>query len=224
MFKGMLGLLSLVFIVLVFLAPYLLHKKWNVPTDVLPLLYQFVMVVGIGVLVYAMIKVKGKVALKMVGVLATGLMIGVVVFILPGINAVASPKFIMTEVQSFLKNPSDPILTFQHWNWRNDEDLYYWQHVHKSADIVGAGLGQPRSVGNLTEKSRTQWFADHLNDRTAISEDRTFGPTACIDSLKRISATEQENLVGLPRGPSLNPFPPVPGGCLQHEDIWTIGV
>ena len=149
LFKGMLGLLSLVFMILVFLAPYLLHKKWNVPTDVFPLMYQIVMVIGIGILSYSVIKARGKVALKMVGALAAGLMIGVVVFIVPGIHAVASPKFIMTEVQSFLKKPGDPIQTFQHWNWRSDEDLYYWQHVHKNARIVGEGLSDQAALETL---------------------------------------------------------------------------
>ena len=108
-YKVMLGLLSLVFIILVFLAPFLLQKKWNLTTDVFPLGYQLLMTLGIGTLVYAVLNTREKVALKMVGVLAVGLMIAVVVFIVPGINAVASPKMILTEVQSVLKHPHDPI-------------------------------------------------------------------------------------------------------------------
>ncbi len=140
LFTRMLSLLCVVFLVIVFLLPYLLGRKWNVPTDSFPWLYQIIMVCGIGLLGYSLIKVREKVALQMVGLLAAGLMLGVVVFIVPGINAVASPKFIMTEVQSFLKTSNEPIRTFQHWNWRNDEDLYYWQHVHKHASMVGGGL------------------------------------------------------------------------------------
>ncbi|MGB0909050.1 MAG: ArnT family glycosyltransferase [Nitrospirales bacterium] len=155
LFKYMLGLLSLVFIVAVFLAPYLLQKKWNLLTNVFPLVYQLPMVCGIGALLYAVLKERGTTALKMVGVLAVGLMIGVVQFIVPGINAMASPKFIMTEVQSFLKDPRDPIQTFQHWNWRNDEDLYYWQHVHKRADIVGEGLDDQAALNALQERVET---------------------------------------------------------------------
>ena len=137
LFRVLLSLLSVVCVVLIFAAPYLLRKKWNLPIDVFPLMYQLAMVFGVGVLLYSVIKDQGKVALNMVGMLAIGLMIAVVVFIVPGINAVASPKLMMTEVQSFLKNPHDPIRTFQHWHWRSDEDLYYWQHVHTGAVMIG---------------------------------------------------------------------------------------
>ncbi len=94
-------------------------------------------------------------AFTVLGGLAIGLMFSVVVLIVPGINAVASPKFFMTEVQSFLKTPTDPIRTFQHWNWRNDEDLYYWQHVHKSADMVGGGLDDQGALHVLQQRLDT---------------------------------------------------------------------
>ncbi|GJL56105.1 MAG: hypothetical protein NPIRA02_32370 [Nitrospirales bacterium] len=137
MYKPTLGLLSLLCLVLVFLAPFLLHKKWNLPTDVFPWWYQLTILAGIGVLLYSMARKRVTVALRMVGVLSVALMVGVVVFVVPGIHAVASPKLIMTEVQSYLHNPNDPIRTFQHWNWRSDEDLYYWQHVHNGAGVIG---------------------------------------------------------------------------------------
>ncbi len=155
LFQMMLGLLSLVCMALVFLAPSLLGKKWNVPSDAFPLMYQIVMVFGAGVLMYSVIKAKREVALKMVGALAVGLMICIVMFIVPGINAVASPKLLMTEVQSSLKDPRDPIRTFQHWDWRSDEDLYYWQHVHKGAAIVGGGLSDREALEALRKKVET---------------------------------------------------------------------
>ncbi len=155
LFRRMLGLLSVVCVVLVFLAPYLLEKKWNVPAGTFPLVYQILMVVGVGMLVYSLVKMREKMAFTVLGGLAVGLMFSVVVLIVPGINAVASPKFLMTEVQSFLKTPTDPIRTFQHWNWRNDEDLYYWQHVHKGADMVGGGLDDQGALHVLKQRLDT---------------------------------------------------------------------
>ena len=200
LFKGMLGLLSVLCIVAVFLAPYLIHKKWNVSTDIFPLLYQLTMVCGSGVLLYALLKVREKVALTMVGVLAVGIMIGVVIYIVPGINAIASPKLMMTEVQAQLKNPNDPIRTFQHWNWRNDEDLYYWQHVHKHQSMIGGGdLTDKDALNALRNEVEKTWTVDHFDDRTAILS----GSASCVwtdlDSVEGVSATEEENSVGLDR-------------------------
>jgi len=151
-FPRMLGLLCLLCLILIFSAPYLLNKKWNVPLDVFPWVYQLAMLVGVGVLLYAVIKTRETLALRMVGTLAVGLMIGVVVFVVPGIHAVASPKRMMTDVQSFLPNPHDPIRTFQHWNWRNDEDLYYWLHVHQNQGVVGEGLSDPAALAVLRQE------------------------------------------------------------------------
>ncbi|WP_454063790.1 ArnT family glycosyltransferase [Candidatus Nitrospira salsa] len=151
-FQRMLGLLSFLCLVLIIVAPYLLNKKWNVPFDVFPLMYQVPMFVGAGLLLYAVIKAREMLALKMVGMLAVGLMIGIVVFIVPGIHAVASSKHMMIEVQSFLKNPDDPIRTFQHWNWRSDEDLYYWLHVHKHQGMVGEGLNDEEALAAVRQE------------------------------------------------------------------------
>ena len=151
-FKIMLSLLSVAFVVLVFLGPYLLQKKWNLPPDVFPLLYQVFMVIGAGALLVFLTRSQIRSALNMVGLLAVGLMIGIVVFIVPGIDAIASPKLLLAEVRPFLKNPTDPIQTFQHWNWRNDEDLYYWQHVHTGAQIVGNGLGDEEALLALKKR------------------------------------------------------------------------
>ncbi|GJL65923.1 MAG: hypothetical protein NPIRA05_08940 [Nitrospirales bacterium] len=154
-FRLMLGLLSLLCLIIIVVAPYLLNKKWNVPFDIVPVGYQAAMLVGVGVLLHAVRKSRETLALKMVGTLAVGLMIGVVVFVVPGIHAVASPKLMLTEVQAFLKDPDDPVTTFQHWHWRSDEDLYYWLHVHKGQDLIGEGLSDEAALGALRQKIET---------------------------------------------------------------------
>ncbi len=151
-FQRMLGLGSVLCLAIIFASPYLLNKKWNVPLDLFPWVYHAAMLVGVGVLMYSVFKARTTMALKMLGTLAVGLMMGVIVFVMPSIHAVASPKLMMTDVQSFLKNPGDPIQTFQHWNWRSDEDLYYWQHVHRHARILGEGLGFEDALETLRQE------------------------------------------------------------------------
>ena len=91
-FKVMLGLLGVAFVVLVFLGPYLLQKKWNVSLDVFPSIYQGIVVFCAGTLMYGLIRSQVKFSLNMVGVLAVSLMVGVVVFILPGIDCCGFPQ------------------------------------------------------------------------------------------------------------------------------------
>ena len=152
--KRMLVLLSLLLMVVIFLAPYLLEKKWNLPSDIFPFMYQVGFLFGAGVLMYAVSTAHARAALNMVGVLAVGLMMSLVLIIVPGINAVASPKLLMSEVQSYLKTPNDPIQTFQHWNWRSDEDLYYWLHVHKNQRIIGENQTDEKALESLQKEVR----------------------------------------------------------------------
>ena len=142
----MLGILSVALIALALLGPSLLQRKWHVAPDVVTVIYQVVIVLCAAGLMYFLRRSQLRMALNMVGVVAVILMLGVVVLIVPGINAVASPKLIYTEVKSALRHPMDPIRTFQHWHWRHDEDQYYWRAVHKYDRILAEGLGDAEAL------------------------------------------------------------------------------
>ena len=69
---------------------------------------------------------------------------GILGFLLPGVDAAASPRTMFQETRALLPDPDDPIRAFQHWHWRGDEDLYYWQYRHprlpdekSGANIIG---------------------------------------------------------------------------------------
>jgi len=64
-------------------------------------------------------------------------MLGVIGFLLPGMDVAASPRAMFQETKALLPNPDERILAFQHWEWRGDEDLYYWQYRHAGASIIG---------------------------------------------------------------------------------------
>ena len=153
--KTMLGILSLVFLGLILLGPFIIQKKWNITTPIFPILYQGVMLGGAGLLMFFVLRSRLGSALTTVGILAIGFMIGLVVFIVPGINAVASPKLLFEEVRAALRHPDDPIRTFQHWNWRHDEDQYYWRAVHKYDRILAEDLGDQEALKVLKDEIRT---------------------------------------------------------------------
>jgi len=150
--KIMLVFLSIAFLVLVSLGPFILQKKWGLPRDVFPVIYQGIIVFSAGTLLYFLYRSHLGMALNMVGVLAVAFMVGLVVFIVPGIDAGASPKNMFTGIRSSLNNPTDYIWAYQHWNWRTDEDLYYWQHVHRGALILGWGTDAAQGLEILKVK------------------------------------------------------------------------
>jgi len=150
--KIMLGVLSVALIVLAFLGPFILQNKWGIPPDVFPVIYQGIIILSTGALLYFLYRSHIRMALNMVGVLAVAFMVGIVVYIVPAIDASASPKSMFGEIRSSLKNPTDHIWAFQHWNWRTDEDLYYWQHVHRGALILGWGTDASQGLEVLKVK------------------------------------------------------------------------
>ncbi|MCH7615419.1 MAG: hypothetical protein IH978_06760 [Nitrospinae bacterium] len=69
--------------------------------------------------------------------LSVGWMLGVIGFLLPVMDVAASPRAMFQEVSASLPNPDDPICVYQHWDWRGDEDLYYWRYWHTGVGIIG---------------------------------------------------------------------------------------
>ena len=140
MLRGLLGCLGVAFIVGVFLGPVLLQKNWHVPLDMIPLALR----VGLGLLGLALIGLAVMHRLRMgllgVGVMGVVLMVTVTGFIIPGIQAEGSPRMVFNETLRRLPNPTDPISAFQSWDWRQDEEEFYWDHLYGHSRIVGRGL------------------------------------------------------------------------------------
>ena len=147
--RGLLACLGGIFLVSVFLGPILLQKKWHVPLDVIPLFLR----VGLGTLGLIMIGLAVKNYLRMglvgVGVLGVALMVTVTGFIIPGIQAEGSPRLAFDENQRRLNNQTDPISVFQSWDWRGDEDEFYWDYLHGRSRIVGKGLKDSLALEEL---------------------------------------------------------------------------
>ncbi|MCA9423251.1 MAG: hypothetical protein KC592_19685, partial [Nitrospira sp.] len=83
------------------------------------------------------------------GVLGVALMVTVTGFIIPGIQAEGSPRLAFDENQRRLNNQTDPISVFQSWDWRKDEDEFYWDYLHGRSRIVGKGLDDSLALEEL---------------------------------------------------------------------------
>jgi 4-amino-4-deoxy-L-arabinose transferase-like glycosyltransferase len=149
MLRGLLGCLGVVFVIAVFLGPILLQKKWHVPLDIIPL----ALCVGLGMLGLVMIGLAVKNYLQMglvgIGVLGVALLVTVTGFIIPGIQAEGSPRLAFDENQRRLNNQTDPISVFQSWDWRGDEDEFYWDYLYGHSRIVGKGLEDSLALEEL---------------------------------------------------------------------------
>jgi hypothetical protein len=84
-----------------------------------------------------------------IGVLGVALMVMVTGFIIPGIQAEGSPRLAFDENQRRLNNQTDPISVFQSWDWRGDEDEFYWDYLHGHSRIVGKGFEDSLALEEL---------------------------------------------------------------------------
>jgi len=118
--------------------PSILEWQHGVSNDILPLFYTAGMIGLSGWLFWQVYSDRTKTALNGLGVVAVGWMLGVLGFLLPGMDAAASPRAMFYETKALLPAPDEPIRAFQHWNWRQDEDMYYWHYRHPGeANIIG---------------------------------------------------------------------------------------
>jgi len=135
--KVLLGVFCVVNVVGLIGGPYLLEHLQGVSTDVFPLLYTGVMIALSAWLFWQVVSSRIHMAVKVLGILAAGWMLGVIGFLLPAMDVAASPRAMFQEMKALLPDPNEPIRTFQHWDWRGDEDLYYWQYRHPGAGSIG---------------------------------------------------------------------------------------
>jgi 4-amino-4-deoxy-L-arabinose transferase-like glycosyltransferase len=147
--RGLLGCLGIACVVGVFLGPLLLQKKWHVPLDMIPLALR----VGLGTYGLALIGLavmnRLRIGLLGVGVLGMAFMVILTGFIIPGIHAEGSPRLVLNENLRRLTNQKDPILAFQSWDWRQDEEEFYWDHLYGHSRIVGMGLEDSLALEEL---------------------------------------------------------------------------
>jgi 4-amino-4-deoxy-L-arabinose transferase-like glycosyltransferase len=149
--KGLLGVFCLVNVGGLIVGPSILEWQRGVSLDAFPLPYIIVMI-GLSLwLLWQVVSSRLHMALNGLGILAAGWMIGIIGFLLPAMDVAASPRTLFQETKALLPHPDDPILAFQHWDWRGDEDLYYWQYRHPGANIIAYQKGFDQVTRELLE-------------------------------------------------------------------------
>lgn len=136
--KILLGVFCIVSVVGLIVGPYILEWQRGVSLDAFPLPYIVVMISLSLWLMWQVVSSRVHMALNGLGIIAAGWMLGIIGFLLPAMDVAASPRAMFEETKALLPNPDDPILAFQHWDWRGDEDLYYWQYRHPGAGIIAS--------------------------------------------------------------------------------------
>ncbi len=177
--KVLLILLGVTYVIGVLGGPLLLQKKWNVSTDVFPLYFQAgVIIVGVLFMVCGFLN-RPRMGLWSIGVTGILLLITVTSYIVPGIHAQGSPRMVLQETQRWLSSPKDPVLVFQGWEWRLDEDQFYWDHLYGNSGIIGKGLGNTEALQAL--KIRLRQTPDLVVLMTAKQYDNLIRPDPEID-------------------------------------------
>ncbi|MDA0739477.1 MAG: glycosyltransferase family 39 protein [Nitrospirae bacterium] len=136
--KILLGVFCVVNVIGLIVGPYILERQRGVSLDAFPLLYIGVMIGLCLWLLWQVVSSRIHLALNGLGIIAVGWLFGIIGFLLPAMDVAASPRAMFQETKALLPHPYDPILAFQHWDWRGDEDLYYWQYRHPGAGIISA--------------------------------------------------------------------------------------
>jgi 4-amino-4-deoxy-L-arabinose transferase-like glycosyltransferase len=156
MVRGSMGVLGVACMLAVWLGPVLLQKKWQVPLDMIPLGLR-VMFGAMGLaLIGLAVKNRVRWSLLGVGVLGVLLMVTVTGFIIPGIYMEGAPRQVLSEHQRRLTHPTDPISVFQTWDWRADEDEFYWDYLHGHSRIIGKDLDDSRALEELKRAVQQQ--------------------------------------------------------------------
>ncbi|MDT7044073.1 ArnT family glycosyltransferase [Candidatus Nitronereus thalassa] len=149
--KILLGIFCLVNVVGLVAGPAILEWQRGISLEAFPLPYIMVMIGLTLWLMWHVISSRIHIALKGLGVIAAGWMLGIIGFLLPAMDMAGSPRTMFLETKALLPHPNDFILTFQHWDWRGDEDLYYWQYRHPGANIIGYQKEFGQAVQELRE-------------------------------------------------------------------------
>ena len=89
-----------------------------------------------------------------IGFLGLALMLTVTECIIPQILAEGSPRMVLIEAQKSMKTPEDPVLAFQSFGWRGDEDEFYWDYLHGGSRVIGEGLEGSWALEELKEEVR----------------------------------------------------------------------
>jgi len=186
LFKVTLGSLAVAYILAILVGPSLLQRRWHIPATVFPTEFVAVVLSICAVLLYALARSGARAALMTLGVLAVTLVVGVVHFVIPAIDQVASPKKMVAEVTALSAHAPGPVLLYAPGWPRNEDAVYYLkqvpvvQGVDSEEALVGAVSGNG-PVMVITEEQQLR----RLKQRTDLS----------VDLLREFQQPRRKNLL-----------------------------
>ena len=148
--RVMLVPLAGLFAVGIVVLPLLLKKRWLVPSDFVPPLFIVVIVSLAGLLLYAVVRSRLRLALYTVGALAIGLMVTVVNVVFPAIDQAFSPRKITEEIKAMAVE-TQPALFLYIPGWPKNEDAVYYL----KRDSVVPDLPSQEAVVEVVRKNGT---------------------------------------------------------------------
>jgi 4-amino-4-deoxy-L-arabinose transferase-like glycosyltransferase len=137
--KPLLVVLALVFAAGMFFGAAPLRRRWLVSSAVVSPAFIVVIVSLSGLLLYAALRSRLRLALYMVGALAVGYVVLVVAYVFPAIDQASSPRKITEEIKALAKETT-PALFMYIPGWPKNEDaLYYLKRDSVVMDLPDQG-------------------------------------------------------------------------------------
>ena len=123
--KGLLVILAVVYAAGMFLGAVPLRRRWLVSTAVVSPAFMAVIVSFSGLLLYAVVRSRLRLALCAVGALAVGYVVLLVAYVFPAIDQASSPRKITEEIKA-LARETTPALFMYIPGWPKNEDALYY--------------------------------------------------------------------------------------------------
>ncbi|WP_447600768.1 ArnT family glycosyltransferase [Nitrospira sp. Nam80] len=124
----LLGVLGVLYLLAVTFGPGLLHRKWNIPSDLFPLWFVLGMAALALALLYAATRLNMSIGATALGASSILFVVGVVHLIMPAIDATNSARDASQQIKLLAQHSADPVHLYTN-GWPNNEDLIYYLNV-----------------------------------------------------------------------------------------------
>jgi hypothetical protein len=124
----LLGVLGVLYLLAVTFGPGLLHRKWNIPSDLFPLWFVLGMAALALALLYAATRLNMSIGAAALAASSILFVVGVVHLIMPAIDATNSARDASRQIRRLAQHSADPVHLYTN-GWPNNEDLIYYLTV-----------------------------------------------------------------------------------------------
>jgi 4-amino-4-deoxy-L-arabinose transferase-like glycosyltransferase len=165
--RGLLAVLALVYIAGMFLGAAPLRRRWLVSSVMVSPVFVATTIALAGLLLYAVVRSRLRLALGTVGALAMAYVVLVVAYVFPSIDQAFSPRK-MTEELKLLARDTKPALFLYIPGWpKNEEAVYYLKRETVLSDLpnqeaVMEALRRYGTIKLVTEEQHMTFLRDNM--------------------------------------------------------------